>query len=122
MSTPTVERKRHQLVPKSLKSTVRKINMTQQAPLTPFKKNNKPRKKINRPYSGWGGPGGTVVECACSALVARGSLVRIRVQTWHHLAHHAVVGVPPIKYKKMGMDVSSGPIFLSKKRRIGNEC
>ena len=43
-----------------------------------------------------------------------------RVQTWHCLAGHAVVGVPHIKWKKMGMDVSSGPVFLSKKRRIGN--
>ena len=33
---------------------------------------------------------------------------------------HAVVGVPCIKQRKMGMDVSSGPVFLSKKRRIGN--
>ena len=33
---------------------------------------------------------------------------------------HAVVGVPHTKQRKMGMDVSSGPIFLSKKRRIGS--
>ena len=33
---------------------------------------------------------------------------------------HAVVGVPRIKERKMGMDVSSGPVFLSKKRRIGS--
>ena len=32
---------------------------------------------------------------------------------------HAVVGFPHIKQKKMGMDVSSGPVFLSKKRKIG---
>ena len=33
---------------------------------------------------------------------------------------HTVVGVPRIKQRKMGMDVSSGPVFLSKKRRIGS--
>ena len=33
---------------------------------------------------------------------------------------HAVVGIPHIKRRKMGMDVSSGPVFLSKKRRIGS--
>ena len=43
-----------------------------------------------------------------------------QVQTWHHLASHAVVGVPHIKWRKMGTDVSSGPIFLSKKRRVGS--
>ena len=38
------------------------------------------------------------------------------VWTWHRLASHATVGVPHIKWRKMGMDVSSGPVFLSKKR------
>ena len=33
---------------------------------------------------------------------------------------HAVVGVPCIKQRKMDMDVSSGPVFLSEKRRIGS--
>ena len=33
---------------------------------------------------------------------------------------HAVVGIPRIKYRKMGMDVSSGSVFLRKKRRIGS--
>ena len=37
-----------------------------------------------------------------------------RVLTWHCLASHAVVGVPHIEQRKMGMDVSSGPVFLSK--------
>ena len=32
---------------------------------------------------------------------------------------HAVVGVPHIQWRKMGMDVGSGPVFLSRKRRIG---
>ena len=34
---------------------------------------------------------------------------------------YAVVGVPHIKWRKMGRDVSSGPVFLSKKR-IGSRC
>ena len=45
-----------------------------------------------------------------------------QVWTWHHLANHAVVGVPHIKWRKVGTDVSSGPVFLSKKRRIGSRC
>ena len=47
---------------------------------------------------------------------------RSRVQTWHGLAIHAVVGVPHRKERKMDMDVSSGLVFLSKKRRIGGRC
>ena len=38
-----------------------------------------------------------------------------RVQTWQCLASHAVVGIPYRKWRKIGTDVSSGPIFLSKK-------
>ena len=46
-----------------------------------------------------------------------------QVQPWHCLASHAVVGVLHIKWRKMGTDVSSGPDFLSKKkRRIGSRC
>ena len=45
---------------------------------------------------------------------------RSQVQTWHRLTGHAVAGIPHIKERKMGMDVSSGPVFLSKKRRIGS--
>ena len=39
---------------------------------------------------------------------------------WIRLASHGVVGVPHVKWRKMGMDVSSGPVFFSKKRRIGS--
>ena len=45
-----------------------------------------------------------------------------RVRTWHQVTDHTVVGVPHTKWRKMGMDVSSGPVFLSKKRRIGSRC
>ena len=33
----------------------------------------------------------------------------------YRLSGHAVAGVPHIKWRKMGTDVSSGPVFLSKK-------
>ena len=45
-----------------------------------------------------------------------------QVWTWHSLASHAVAGVPHIKWRKMGTDVSTGPVFLNKKRRIGGRC
>ena len=67
-----------------------------------------------------GQPGGAAVKLAHSASAARGLQVRIRVWTWHRLVHHAVVGVPHIKQRKMGTDVSSGPVFFGKKRRIGS--
>ena len=40
----------------------------------------------------------------------------------HCLSSHAVAGGPCIKQRKMDTDVSSGPVFLSKKRRIGGRC
>ena len=45
-----------------------------------------------------------------------------RMQTWLHLAGHVAVGIPRIKQRKMGTGVSSGPVFLSKKKRIGGRC
>ena len=66
----------------------------------------------------WGGrSGGAVVNCARSASWRP----RVRrfgfwVQTWPLGKSHAVLGVPRIKQRKMGMDVSSGLVFLSKKR------
>ena len=70
---------------------------------------------------GGGRPGGTAVKCARSASAAQGSLVQIPGVDVAPLGKsHAVVGVPYIKSRKMGMDVMSGPVFLSKKRRIGN--
>ena len=63
-----------------------------------------------------GRPGGTVVKFTCPAswLPGVGSF-KSWVRTWQSTACHAVVGVPHIKYRKMGMHVSSGPGFLSKK-------
>ena len=69
---------------------------------------------------GWAG--GTAVEFACSVSAAQGSMVRIPGVDMHHSASHAVAGVLHIKERKMGKYVSSGPVFLSKKRRIGSSC
>ena len=68
-----------------------------------------------------GRPGGAVVKCACSAS-GRPEVRRFgsQVRTWHCLARHAVVGIPHIKWRKMGTDFSSGPGSLSKKRRNGS--
>ena len=65
-------------------------------------------------------PSCTAVKFTCSASVVLSSLVGIPGVDWNHLARHAVAGVPHIKQRKMGTDVSSGPGFLSKKRRIGS--
>ena len=68
-----------------------------------------------------GQPGGAAIKFTCSASRwPRVHQFGSRVPTWHLKAHHAVVGVPHIKWRKMGMDVSSGPAFLRKKRRIGS--
>ena len=42
------------------------------------------------------------------------------VWTRLQLAGHTVVGIPHMGWRKMGMDVSSGPVCLNKKRRIGS--
>ena len=63
---------------------------------------------------GW--PGGAVIKFARSASQRPGVCwFGSRVWTWHRLAHHAVVGVPHIKKRKMGTNVSSGLIFQKKK-------
>ena len=41
------------------------------------------------------------------------------VWAWHCLASYAVVGVPCIKWRKTGMDVSAGPVSLSEKKEEG---
>ena len=68
----------------------------------------------------WGWPGAAAVKRARSTSAARGSPVQILGSDIAPCGKsHAVIGVPHIKHGKMGMDVSSGPVFLSKKRRIG---
>ena len=69
-----------------------------------------------------GRPSGAAVKFAHSASAAQGSPAQIPgADLTHHLSSHAVPGVPHIKSRKMGMDVSSQPVFLSKKRRIGGD-
>ena len=68
----------------------------------------------------WGRASGTVVKFAHSALTAWGSPVQILgADLCTTLSSHTVADVPHIKQRKMGLDVRSGPVFLSKKRRIG---
>ena len=75
-------------------------------------------KKSNKFFiRGW--PGGVAVKFACSTLAAKGSQVRIPGADLH-TAYEAMF--PHIKQRKMGIDLSSGPIFFSKKRRIGGRC
>ena len=58
---------------------------------------------------------------ASSASMAQGSPVWIPGADMALLGKsHAVAGIPHIKERKMDTDVSSGPVFLSKKRRIGS--
>ena len=69
----------------------------------------------------WDRPGGAAVKFAHSTLAAWGSPVRIPGADAAPLGKsHAVVGIPHIKQRKMGTDVSSGPVFLSEKRRTGS--
>ena len=68
-----------------------------------------------------GRPGGAAVKFARStSRRPKVRRFRSRVRTPHRLARHAVVGVPHIKQRKTGTDVSSGPVFLSNKRRTGS--
>ena len=64
---------------------------------------------------------GPAVKCAHSAPAAPGLPVWIPGTDMAPLGKsHAVAGVPRAKQRKMGTDVSSGPVFLSQKRRIGS--
>ena len=77
----------------------------------------------NPKHSRWGQPGGAAVKFTCSTLVAIGFAGSDpRCGPAHHLSSHAVVGIPYTKEKKMGMDVSSESLFLSKKRKTGSRC
>ena len=67
-----------------------------------------------------GQPSGAAVKFQLPLWRPRFHQFRSRERTLHHLASHAVAGVPHIKQRKMDTDVSSGPVFLSKKRRIGS--
>ena len=71
-----------------------------------------------------GQPSGAAVKFTHSTFVVQGSPVWIlgadlciscQIILWQ-------AGVPYIKWRKMGTDISSEPVFLSKKRRIGSRC
>ena len=68
-------------------------------------------------------PGGSAVKFTHSALVAWGSSVQILGVDMALLGKPCCGWCPTYKkYRKMGTDVSSGPVFLSKKRRTGSRC
>ena len=73
----------------------------------------------NLPHMGQ--PSGKEIKLVYSASVAPGADLDPGYGPMHCLSSHAVAGVSPIKWRKMGTDVSSGPLFLSK-RRIGGRC
>ena len=71
-------------------------------------------------FRGW--PGGAEVKFSCSTSVAQDSLVWIPGTDLVPLIKPCCGRHPTYKMRKMGTDVSSGPFFLSKKRRIGSGC
>ena len=77
------------------------------------------QKKPNIKSAHRGRPSGAVVKFAHSALAAQGSLVWVPGTDLAPLTKPYCGGIPHIKQRKMGTDVSSGPFSLSKKRRIG---
>ena len=68
----------------------------------------------------WGWSGGVVVKFVCSALVAWVRGVKSWAHTYAPLIKLYCGSIPHTKYRKMGTDVSTGTIFLKKKRKIGN--
>ena len=58
-----------------------------------------------------------MVKFACSALVALGSQVWIPGADLAQLIKPCCGSVPHTKQRKIGTDVSSGPIFLTKKKK-----
>ena len=65
-------------------------------------------------------PGGAVVKCAHSASGAQGLLVPIPDADMALLGKPCCGRRPAYKVEEDGTDVSSRPVFLSKKRRIGS--
>ena len=71
-------------------------------------------------FRGW--PGGAAVKFAHSASAAWDSPVRGPGVDMAPLGKPCCGRRPTFKVEEMGTDVSSGPVFLSKKRRIGGRC
>ena len=67
-----------------------------------------------------GQPDGAAVKFACSALAAWGSPVRIPGVDMALPGKTCCGRHPTYKVEEDGHDVCSGPVFLSKKRRIGS--
>ena len=67
-----------------------------------------------------GRPGGAAVKCARSASEASGSPVRILGADVALLGKPCCGRCPTYKVEEDGHDVSSGPVFLRKQRRIGS--
>ena len=70
----------------------------------------------------WGWPGGIAVKFVHSASVAQSSPVWIPGADLRTPLIKPCCGRWPPKLRNIGTDVSSGPIFLSKKRRTGSRC
>ena len=67
-----------------------------------------------------GRPSGAAVKCARSASVAQGLLVRIPGGDMAPLGTPCCGRHPTYKVEEDGHNVSSGPVFLSKKEEDGN--
>ena len=63
----------------------------------------------------WGQPGGTVVKFTRSASAVQGSPVWISGADLCTACQAMLWQACHVKWREMGMDVSSGPVFLSKK-------
>ena len=64
-----------------------------------------------------GRPRGVVVKFACSASVAQGSQIWIPGEDLH-TAHQTMLWWCPTQWRRIGTDVGSGTIFLTKNKKI----
>ena len=85
-------------------------------------KDREREREIEKDVDRWGSPGGTAAGFASSGSVARGWPFGSWVWTCAPLIRPRSGSHPTYKIEEMGTDVSSGPIFLNKKRRVGGRC
>ena len=76
----------------------------------------------NKRDLGAGPVGGIALNFTCSTSMAWGSPLWIPGTDLARLIKPCCSLINKVKYRKMGTDVSSRPIFLSKKKRIGSGC